>query len=98
MANVGFHAEAFEEYQNALEYYANRSLRAAQGFEQAISETLTRIGTTPEFYPLHDDRHREAILLKYPYAVLYRIEDNGDITVVAIAHGSRAPGYWKGRA
>jgi hypothetical protein len=29
--------------------------------------------------------------------LLYRIETNGDVLVVAVAHASREPGYWQGR-
>jgi hypothetical protein len=32
----------------------------------------------------------------FPYKVAYRIRDH-DIHIVAIAHTSRRPGYWKNR-
>ena len=35
-------------------------------------------------------------LRRFPYTLIYRIE-NADICVLAVAHQSRKPGYWKDR-
>ena len=39
---------------------------------------------------------RRVPLHRFPYAVVYRIRD-AEIEVVAFAHGSRKPGYWRSR-
>jgi toxin ParE1/3/4 len=97
MANVIFHPDAFAEYRAALVWYARRSRRAALGLERAVSHVLSTAASSPEFYPLYDEAHREAILTRYPYSVVYRIRGNGDVLVAAVAHASREPGYWQGR-
>ena len=33
---------------------------------------------------------------KFPYKVVYRNQQDG-IEIIAVAHGKRRPGYWKGR-
>jgi plasmid stabilization system protein ParE len=97
MANVRFHPEALDEYRAALLWYGRRSRRAAEGFERAIDRIQATLSSTPDAYPFHDDRHREAVLTRYPYSVVYRIEPNGDVTVIAVAAAAREPGYWRGR-
>ncbi len=39
---------------------------------------------------------RRALVRRFPFSVIYFIEP-GNIVVVAVAHQSRSPGYWKGR-
>jgi plasmid stabilization system protein ParE len=56
---------------------------------------LQRIADSPEASPRCDDRHRFYLLRRYPYSVIYRVE-SGNVLVVAVAHGRRAP-YWQGR-
>ena len=40
---------------------------------------------------------RRILLVGFPYAVFYSL-DVGTIVVLAVAHQSRRPGYWRGRA
>jgi plasmid stabilization system protein ParE len=96
MANVSFLPAAEADYQEALAWYQDRSLRAAAGFEAAVEVALRRIADAPEQWPLCDDRHRFYILRRYPYSVIYRV-DAGEVIVVAVAHGSRSESYWHGR-
>lgn len=37
------------------------------------------------------------LLRRYPFGVVYRIEP-ARILIIAVAHGHRRPGYWRGRA
>ena len=62
-----------------------------------MDRVLSRAASSPEFYPLYNDVHREAILARYPYGIVYRVRANGDLLVVAVAHAAREPGYWQGR-
>jgi plasmid stabilization system protein ParE len=45
---------------------------------------------------IHADVRRR-LVRKFPYAVLYRITDEG-VRVLAIMNLHRRPGYWAGRA
>ncbi len=98
MANVVFHPDAQAEFQAALSWYGQQSRRAAQGFEREVDRVLTVLASSPDRYPFYDDVYREVMLTRYPYSLLYRVETNGDVLVVAVAHASREPGYWQGRA
>ncbi|NIR47235.1 type II toxin-antitoxin system RelE/ParE family toxin [candidate division KSB1 bacterium] len=96
MSDYIFHPEAAEEYANAYEWYAKRSLRIADEFEREIERALRLITNTPETWPKYDDQHRYFLIRKFPFSIIYRIF-NERIYVIAVAHGSRRPNYWKNR-
>ena len=98
MANVGFDSAALDEYQRAVAWYLARNSRAANVFTSAVGSILAAIGTHPDRFPRLDSEFREAGLTDYPYSVIYRALPSGDVQVIAVAHASREPGYWRDRA
>jgi plasmid stabilization system protein ParE len=62
----------------------------------AIYDALEDIARWPQTWPTYLHRTRRIVLQKFPYAVIYR-EKMSSVQVLAIAHGHRRPGYWKGR-
>lgn len=89
--------EAEAEYEEAVRRYARHSPRTATRFQEAIRKACAAIEKTPNSWPhVDEDDHRQLILLKFPYAIIYRIEEP-EIVIVAIAHTSREEGYWMGR-
>lgn len=98
MAEILFHPEATAEYRHELRWYARQSLRAAERFERAIVRVIGGIQQNPVRHGYYDDIHREAILPRYPFSIIYRVLSDGNLFVVAIAHASREPGYWELRS
>jgi plasmid stabilization system protein ParE len=97
MADVLILRAADDEYVAAMQWYAERSISAALGFEAAVSSAITLIATLPNWHPACDGRHRFVIVRGYPFQVIYRIDGPASIVVVAIAHCSREPDYWRHR-
>jgi len=91
MVNVALHPDAQREYQAAVGWYQRRSQTAAGRFVAAVNRILTEIGAQPDRFGWYDDEFREAVLRRYPYSVVYRVEASGDVLVVAVAHASREP-------
>jgi plasmid stabilization system protein ParE len=98
VASVALHPSAQREYQAAVGWYQQRSQAAARRFVAEVDRALAEIGARPDRYGWYDDEFREAVLRRYPYSVVYRVEASGDVLVVAVAHASREPGYWQDRA
>jgi plasmid stabilization system protein ParE len=96
VASPSFHPEASTEYADAIAWYQARSVRAAARFEMAVERMLELIAANPESFPAFDDEHRFAVLRRYPYSLVYRV-DPGQVFVIAVAHTSRPAGYWAGR-
>ena len=96
MGDLIFHPEADEEYRHAYRWYEERSPRTAQRFEAEVESTLNRVSDEPQLFPKYDATHRFAIVRRFPYSVVYRTL--GDrLYVIAVAHSSRSPRYWRDR-
>lgn len=96
MVDYRFHFEAENEYLGAVQWYLPISVHVTIRFVQAIEDAILKIRRMPEAYPQYDHRHRAFFLKRFPYYIVYREKGNG-IIIIAIAHKSRRPGYWKGR-
>jgi plasmid stabilization system protein ParE len=96
MVDVAVAAGAEQDYAEALAWYAERSVRAAEGFEAEVDAALELIGADPLRFPRCDDTHRFCLLRRYPFQIIYRNASSG-VLVVAIAHAKRRPGYWEDR-
>jgi len=84
------------ELNEAFAFYHGREPGVADRFLDAIDEAVGRIAGNPTTYRLIDGEHRRCLAKVYPYDVVYRLQ--GDvIEIVAIAHQSREPGYWRQR-
>jgi plasmid stabilization system protein ParE len=97
VANVIFHPEAQEEYEQALAWYQARSVRAAARFEAEVDRLLNLVQLQPESFPAYDNDHRYAVLRRFSYTLIYQVQPDR-IFVVAVAQAGQRPGYWQGRA
>ena len=93
---VKFHPRARDEVDAAQAWYEERSPLAAAGFLFELSRSIERVREAPHRYPIALHGARRVILERFPFAVYYRTAD-GSVTVVAVAHVRRRPGYWAGR-
>jgi toxin ParE1/3/4 len=91
-----FHPLALNEYGEAVQYYTEQRDEVAQAFINAIEETVYRIRESPTRYPVIDEDVRRCMARRFPYGVLYTIEQDY-ILILAVMHCSREPGYWKDR-
>ncbi|MEB3339938.1 type II toxin-antitoxin system RelE/ParE family toxin [Okeania sp.] len=91
-----FHPAALTEYSEAVEFYAERRVEIAQKFINAVENTIFKIVEYPTRWPAIDQDIRRCLIQKFPYGIIYTIEDNF-ILILAVMHCSRKPGYWKDR-
>ncbi|MFQ5800054.1 MAG: type II toxin-antitoxin system RelE/ParE family toxin [Bacteroidota bacterium] len=94
--SIEFHPEAVAEAQAATEWYRQRSERAADAFLAELDTAVDRIAEAPGRWPAYLRGTRRFLLRRFPFAVVYR-KVGETVQVVAVAHGRRKPGYWKGR-
>jgi plasmid stabilization system protein ParE len=97
MADLVFHPDADRELDAAGDYYLRRSPAAAKRFTGAMKSLLEEVAARPERFPWFDSPYREASLVRFPYSVLYRVDESGCVFVIAVAHASRDPDYWRER-
>lgn len=93
---VDLHPEAIAEARVAFEWYRERSEQAASAFLSELDNAVEQIAEAPTRWPLYLHDTRRFLLRRFPFSVVYR-EVNEIVQIVAVAHGRRKPGYWKGR-
>ena len=93
---VEFHPAARREAEDAQAWYEERSLLAASAFLREVSIAVQRIRQTPDRYPAAEAGARRILLDQFPFTIYYRVKSD-TLTVIAVAHQKRRPGYWSGR-
>lgn len=94
---IEIHPEALTEAEAAVSWYAERSSRAPAAFIAEVDSAIESILEAPERWPLYEGDCRRFPLFRFPYVVVYRQKSTAVVEIVAIAHGRRRPGYWRGR-
>ena len=61
-----------------------------------VQEVFDRIADAPEIYEQVLPGVRRGIVCRYPYQVLYQLEER-QILVLAVFHGKRNPKIWQAR-
>ena len=92
----GFHPEARLEYRDAAVFYEAARPGMGAAFTREIESVISLVCEAPDRWRLFEQDVRRCLTRRFPYAVLYTIEDDY-ILIVAVMHGSRKPGYWKDR-
>jgi toxin ParE1/3/4 len=96
-SRVLFHRLAAREYRSARNWYRERSVEVAQRFVLAVDRAANRIEADAESLCQLTGAYRYARVPNFPYVLVNRRIDDGTVMVVAVAHTSRRPGYWKRR-
>ena len=93
---VEFHPAAWREVESAQAWYEERSLLAASAFLREFSSAVQRIREAPSRYAVGEAGTRRILLDRFPFSIHYR-GGSDVVTVVAVAHQKRRPGYWSSR-
>lgn len=93
---IEFHPDANEEFRAASAYYNNEVPGLGEGFISEVERIAELIQAHPTIGQPVDEVFRRAVLVRFPYSVIYCIEIDR-LWVIAVAHQRRRPGYWRGR-
>jgi toxin ParE1/3/4 len=85
------------EFLAQVVYYEQREPGLGARFTAAVEEATARAIAFPLAGSPATKNTMRVFLKDFPFAVVYRPEPNG-ITIFAVAHHSRRPGYWQSRA
>jgi len=95
-ASIDLSADARAEFDEAFNWYAERSVGAATGFATEVDVAVEAIAADPQRFMRTYGGCQLCRLKRYPYCVVYH--HSGDtIRVIAIAHAKRRPEYWRYR-
>lgn len=96
-ADVFLQRGAMSDYRRACRYYSKIDQQLTKRFRLAVNEAIEKIAEDPRQWPKYDERTRWVKVRKFRYVLYFQEIDPERMLVVAVAHGSRRPGYWKRR-
>ncbi len=84
------------ELLDAAEYYERQRPGVGVRFLDAVEAVKAEIEHFPSIGATHGKRFRSLCVQGFPYIVIYQDRPE-ECLIVAVAHTSRRPGYWKER-
>jgi len=94
--NLVWNDAARLELIEATSYYGQIDDELSGRFGAAVEAATLRICSTPFMHRRFKREMRKVRVERFPYALVYRIEENG-LHLVAVMHLHRRPGYWSER-
>jgi plasmid stabilization system protein ParE len=87
---------AQSEYDQAVLYLEQRRKGLGSEFVEEFDRAVTMIQARPGTWPASSPKTRRYLMHRFSYLIHY-LTDGDRITIVAVAHPSRRPGYWLDR-
>ncbi len=90
--NVKYNSRANREVRSIADYYTREAgAKHAQAFLDEVAKIVDRIRLWPRSFPaIETDIHR-AVLNKYPFKVIYEIERDNCVRILAVRHQKQDP-------
>ncbi len=98
MHPVVFTLPARAELIDAQDWYESEASGLGRRFRAAVDAVIQRMSDNPRQFPVVYKIIRRALLRRFPYALLFVLEADETLTVIACFHGSRDPAHWQKRA
>ena len=97
MHPVIFTSAARAEMIDAQDWYENELPGLGRRFRAAVDAVVERMSANPRQFPVIYKSVRRALLRRFPYALMFVIEADETLMVIACFHGSRDPLHWQKR-
>lgn len=95
MMTYRFTAAALLELEDGARYYDRCDKGLGDEFIGEIEQAIEQILFFPEGWSRIDEIYRRFHVKRFPYSVVYFIEDEEEIIVVAIFHQERGADTWR---
>lgn len=96
MHEVSIHEDADDELKAAALFYESRESGLGETFLDELASSFRLLREYPLSCNVLFEEYRRCRVRQFPYGVVYRIEGER-VIVLAVAHSSRRPGYWRER-
>ena len=91
-----YHPLAAKELIESSLFYERRRHFLGEEFIVAVEETVRKISANPLHGRIEKPQARSYKVERFPFRVVYQVQPDR-IWIVAVAHLSRRPGYWRRR-
>jgi toxin ParE1/3/4 len=82
---------------DAHDWYEQEAPDLGRSFLAAIDAAIERMWSNPQQFPVIHKTIRRALLRRLPYALMFVVESDDALTIIACFHGSRDPIRWEQR-
>ncbi|PJA54115.1 MAG: plasmid stabilization protein [Candidatus Marinimicrobia bacterium CG_4_9_14_3_um_filter_48_9] len=96
MKSIRFLSIASQELIDAATYYDEQAQGLGEKFLNRVQSAVAQLELQPEVWPLINSNIHRMLIRQFPFALLYRIEEN-EVIVLAVMHLKREPKYWVNR-
>lgn len=87
---------ALAELRAATEFHEAQRPNLGDKLVEAVDAALLKLSDFPDAWPRDDDGVRRCPVAGFPYWLVY-VRTAEQVSIVAIVHSSREPGYWRER-
>lgn len=94
---VEFHPRAEEEFIEEAAYYEEQVAGLGNSFISELEAAAISLEDHPRMGAESESPFRYLPMRRFPHSLIYTVEAN-QIWVLAVAHQSRRPGYWRERS
>lgn len=91
-----FHPEAELEFIEEAVYYESEIPGLGARFADEIDRVIKLLLGNPGIGAPVDEELRHFALHRFPHSIIYAVLGE-KLFIIAVAHGSRKPGYWRAR-
>jgi len=91
-----YHPEAAKELTSSIRYYEDKSAGPGAEFLDEIEEAIAQALAHPQSGSLLTKEDRRILLDRFPFEIIYDVSEH-IITITAVKHMKRKPGYWESR-
>src|SRR5271155_1810978 len=96
MLDADYHQAARKEMFDSSLYYSKQAPGLGERFLNEVEKSVLEITRSPHRHPMYFEDVRRCVMSQFPYGIYYRLQDV-KIRILAVAHCSRHPDYWKHR-
>jgi plasmid stabilization system protein ParE len=83
---------------DAYHWYEKAKDGLGEEFLDSFETTIQNIQNNPFYTSLHADDYRSATLHRFPYEIIYIVDNNkGIVFIIAITHQHREPSWFRNR-
>lgn len=94
--SFAFHPEARLEFREAVKFYESERRGVGLELSKAVRSAIDYVLEHPLSGSPAEAGTRRKVLAHFPYTLIYLFED-AEVTIIAVAHQRRRPGYWRER-
>lgn len=95
--NYSLHPEASEDLREAAGFYRDHAgTELAQSFLAEFERSVAMLLGHSRLGSLWRPGRRRLVMRRFPYSVVYTVSAD-ELRILAVAHHSRRPAYWRGR-